>query len=131
MKKRGGKNRKGQSSAYREIGTGTQRQDEVVYTSAFRTRQKFGAASPVRYIPVSKPKIQSDAQTVAPSSTTKGERVLRCNCGHEVSEVDFLSNLPTPKPIDSLADLHLIADRLRCGVCKRKGAARAVFKVKY
>lgn len=130
MKKKNKSKQSGQFTEYRQIGTGTQRADEVVYTSAFRTRQKFGAASPVRHIPVSRPDTRRGG-LVKSSLTAEGEKLLRCECGHEVSERDFISNLPTPKLINSLTDFHLIAGRLRCSMCKQKGKAQTITKICY
>ena len=122
--------RSGQYSKYRQIGTGTQRADEVVYTSAFRTRQKFGAASPVRHIPVQRLGMQLGDLPKSKTST-RHEKLLRCECGHEVSERDFISSLPLPKPVSSLADFHQISDKLRCDVCKQRGKAKIVTKMSY
>ena len=122
--------RSGQYSKYRQIGTGTQRADEIVYTSAFRTRQKFGAASPVRHIPVQRLGMQLGGLPES-NSCTRHEKLLRCECGHEVSERDFISSLPLPKPIISLADFHQISDKLRCDICKQRGKAKIVTKMSY
>ena len=122
--------RAGQYSKYRQIGTGTQRADEVVYTSAFRTRQKFGAASPVRHIPVQRLGMQLGGLPES-NSSTRHEKLLRCECGHEVSEREFISSLPLPKPISSLADFHQISDKLRCDICKQRGKAKIVTKMSY
>jgi len=122
--------RSGQYSKYRQIGTGTQRADEIVYTSAFRTRQKFGAASPVRHIPVQRLGMQLGGLPES-NSCIRHEKLLRCECGHEVSERDFISSLPLPKPIISLADFHQISDKLRCDICKQRGKAKIVTKMSY
>ena len=130
VKKKDNYKKTGQFPKYRQIGTGTQRADEVVYTSAFRTRQKFGAASPVRHIPVQRSDKQLGGLPKS-NSTTRHKKLLRCECGHEVSERDFISSLPLPKPISSLADFHLIADKLRCNVCKERGKVKPVTKITY
>ena len=130
MKNKNKGKRSGQFSKYRQIGTGTQRADEVVYTSAFRTRQKFGAASPVRHIPVQRLGMQLGGLPES-NSSTRHEKLLRCECGHEVSERDFISSLPLPKPISSLADFHQISDKLRCDVCRQRGKAKVVTKMSY
>ena len=85
MKKRNNGKKTGQFPKYRQIGTGTQRADEVVDTSAFRTRQKFGAASPVCHIPVQRLGKQVGVSTKS-NSTARHEKLLRCECGHEVLE---------------------------------------------
>ena len=131
MKKRKTGKRKGRQAEYRQIGTGTQRLDEIVYTSAFRTRQKFGAASPVRHIPVDQVDEDSAKTLTVSPSHAKGETVVRCDCGHEVSEADFISRLQAPNSINSLADFHLIAKKLRCNACKQRGKARVLFKICY
>ena len=130
VKKRNNGKKTGQFPKYRQIGTGTQRADEVVYTSAFRTRQKFGAASPVRHIPVQRLGKQVGVSTKS-NSTARHEKLLRCKCGHEVLERDFISSLPLPKPISSLADFHQISDKLRCDICKQRGKAKVVTKMSY
>ena len=130
MKKKDNYKKTGQFPKYRQIGTGTQRADEVVYTSAFRTRQKFGAASPVRHIPVQRLGMQLGGLPES-NSCTRHEKLLRCECGHEVSERDFISSLPLPKPIISLADFHQISDKLRCDICKQRGKAKIVTKMSY
>ena len=121
MKKRNTGKRKGRHPEYRQIGTGTQKADEVVYTSSFRTRQKFGAASAVRHISVP----QVDVRSV------NRETVVRCDCGHEVSEADFFSLLPSPKPINNLAYFDKIAHRLNCKECNQIGRAQVLNKICY
>ena len=69
--------------------------------------------------------------TIKSQSAAKNEKFLRCEFGHEVSENNFISNLPTPKVINNLADFYLIADQLCCKVCKKRGKVKAISKFFY
>ena len=116
------------------------------YTSSFRTPQKFGAASSVRR-PVITEQEQIKYERLAPRAETSTNvrkksslsvrppqsppavgPFLRCECGHEVSEVEFIGGLPKNIDISSLNEFRSIAGKVTCRECKVKGRAKVIFK---
>ena len=96
-----------------------QRNDERVYTNAFRTPQKFGAASSVRFVSSNEHK-----------TTVKKKLVLRCDCGREVSETEFVLAM-RKRMTFSMEDFEKISHGLKCNSCRQRGKVRKVFKVDY